>query len=234
MSQLSWRVKVGNKVHPIGLRLGLNQEWQARWFAEKEYAKYLVEDMKVRRALQQKYREAGISRVDIERQSNTMNITLHTSRPGVVIGRGGQRVEEVRQHLEKLTGNKVKLTIEEIRQPELDAYLVAKGVAEQMERRIAFRRAIKQAIARTIQAGAKGIRIMCSGRLGGGEIARRQTLKEGRLPLQTLRANIDFGLAEARTTMGRIGVKVWIYKGDIIPEKKAQTSGGTDATAQKG
>jgi len=225
---------VGNKVHPVGLRLGLNQEWQARWFAEREYAKYLVEDMKVRKALQQKYREAGVSRVDIERQSNIINVTLHTSRPGVVIGRGGQRVEEVRQHLEKLTGNKVKLTIEEIRQPELDAYLVAKGVAEQMERRIAFRRAIKQAIARTVQAGAKGIRIMCSGRLGGGEIARRQTLKEGRLPLQTLRANIDFGLAEARTTMGRIGVKVWIYKGDIIPEKKAQVSGGTDATAHKG
>jgi small subunit ribosomal protein S3 len=225
---------VGNKVHPIGLRLGLNQEWQARWFAGKEYARYLVEDMKVRRALQQKYREAGVSRVDIERQSNIINITLHTSRPGVVIGRGGQRVEEVRQLLEKLTGKKVKLTIEEVRQPELDAYLVAKGVAEQMERRIAFRRAIKQAIARTIQAGAKGIRIMCSGRLGGAEIARRQTLKEGRLPLQTLRANIDFGLTEARTTMGRIGVKVWIYKGDIIPEKKAQTSGGTDATAQKG
>ena len=224
---------MGNKVHPVGLRLGLNQEWQARWFAEKDYAKYLVEDMKVRRAVQQKYREAGISRVDIERQSNAMNITLHTSRPGVVIGRGGQRVEEVRQHLEKLTGNKVKLTIEEVRQPELDAYLVAKGVAEQMERRIAFRRAIKQAIARTIQAGAKGIRIMCSGRLGGAEIARRQTLKEGRLPLQTLRANIDFGLAEARTTLGRIGVKVWIYKGDIIPEK-AQVSGGTDATAHKG
>jgi len=225
---------VGNKVHPIGLRLGLNQEWQARWFAGKEYARYLVEDMKVRRALQQKYREAGVSRVDIERQSNIISITLHTSRPGVVIGRGGQRVEEVRQLLEKLTGKKVKLTIEEVRQPELDAYLVAKGVAEQMERRIAFRRAIKQAIARTIQAGAKGIRIMCSGRLGGAEIARRQTLKEGRLPLQTLRANIDFGLTEARTTMGRIGVKVWIYKGDIIPEKKAQTSGGTDATAQKG
>ena len=224
---------MGNKVHPVGLRLGLNQEWQARWFAEKEYAKYLVEDMKVRKGLQQKYREAGVSRVDIERQSNIINVTLHTSRPGVVIGRGGQRVEEVRQHLEKLTGNKVKLTIEEIRQPELDAYLVAKGVAEQMERRIAFRRAIKQAIARTAQAGAKGIKIMCSGRLGGGEIARRQTLKEGRLPLQTLRANIDFGLAEARTTMGRIGVKVWIYKGDIIPEK-AQVSGGTHATAQKG
>ncbi|HJW88941.1 MAG TPA: 30S ribosomal protein S3 [Dehalococcoidia bacterium] len=225
---------MGNKVHPIGLRLGLNQEWQARWFAEREYAQYLLEDMKVRKALQQKYREAGVSRVDIERQSNIINVTLHTSRPGVVIGRGGQRVEEVRQHLEKVTGNKVKLTIEEIRQPEMDAYLVAKGVAEQMERRIAFRRAIKQAIARTIQAGAKGIRIMCSGRLGGGEIARRQTLKEGRLPLQTLRANIDFGLAEARTTMGRIGVKVWIYKGDIIPEKKAQTIGGTDAAAHKG
>ena len=225
---------MGNKVHPIGLRLGLNQEWQARWFAEKEYAQYLVEDVKVRRALQEKYREAGVSRVDIERQSNMISVTLHTSRPGVVIGRGGQRVEEMRQLLEKLTGKKVKLTIEEVRQPELDAYLVAKGVAEQMERRIAFRRAIKQAIARTVQAGAKGIRIMVSGRLGGGEIARRQTLKEGRLPLQTLRANIDFGLAEARTTMGRIGVKVWIYKGDIIPEKKAQISGGTGATAQKG
>jgi len=224
---------VGNKVHPVGLRLGLNQEWQARWFAEKEYAQFLVEDMKVRRALQDKYREAGISRVDIERQSNTINVTLHTSRPGVVIGRGGQRVEEVRQILEELTGKKVKLTIEEVRQPELDAYLVAKGVAEQMERRIAFRRAIKQAIARTIQSGAKGIRIMCSGRLGGAEIARRQTLKEGRLPLQTLRANIDFGLCEARTTLGRIGVKVWIYKGDIIPEK-VQVSGGKDATANKG
>jgi len=225
---------VGNKVHPIGLRLGLNQEWQARWFAEKGYAQYLVEDMKVRKALQQKYREAGVSRVDIERQSNMINITLHTSRPGVVIGRGGQRVEEVRQLLEELTGKKVKLTIEEVRQPELDAYLVAKGVAEQMERRIAFRRAIKQAIARTIQAGAKGIRIMCSGRLGGAEIARRQTLKEGRLPLQTLRANIDFGLAEARTTMGRIGVKVWIYKGDIIPEKKAKVSVGTNVAANPG
>jgi len=224
---------VGNKVHPVGLRLGLNQEWQARWFADKEYAQYLVEDVKVRRALQEKYSEAGVSRVDIERQSNTVSVTLHTSRPGVVIGRGGQRVEEMRQVLEEVTGKKVKLTIEEVRQPELDAYLVAKGVAEQMERRIAFRRAIKQAIARTVQAGAKGIKIMVSGRLGGAEIARRQTLKEGRLPLQTLRANIDYGLAEARTTLGRIGVKVWIYKGDIIPEK-AQVSGGTDATAHKG
>jgi small subunit ribosomal protein S3 len=224
---------VGNKVHPIGLRLGLNQEWQARWFAEREYAQYLVEDMKVRRALQEKYREAGVSRVDIERQSNIINVSLHTSRPGVVIGRGGQRVEEMRQLLEGLTGKKVKLTIEEVRQPELDAYLVAKGVAEQMERRIAFRRAIKQAIARTIQAGAKGIRIMVSGRLGGAEIARRQTLKEGRLPLQTLRASIDFGLAEARTTLGRIGVKVWIYKGDIIPEK-AKMSVGTNVAAHEG
>ena len=224
---------MGHKVHPIGLRLGINQEWQARWFAGKEYATFLVEDVKVRRALQGRYREAGISRVDIERQSNVINVTLHTSRPGVVIGRGGQRVEEVRQHLESVTGKKIKLTIEEVRQPELDAYLVAKGVAEQIERRIAFRRAVKQAIGRTIQSGAKGIKIMCSGRLGGAEIARRQTLKEGRLPLQTLRANIDFGLAEAHTTLGRIGVKVWIYKGDIIPEK-VQVSGGTNAAAQAG
>jgi len=217
---------VGHKVHPIGLRLGIHQEWQARWFAEKEYAKFLVEDMKIRKSLQEKYSEAGISRVDIERQSNTVNVTLHTSRPGVVIGRGGQRVEEVRQHLETLTGKKVKLTIDEVRQPELDAYLVARGVAEQMERRIAFRRAMKQAIGRTMQSGAKGIRIMCSGRLGGAEIARRQTLKEGRLPLQTLRANIDFGLAEARTTLGRIGVKVWIYKGDV--EKPKMISQATE------
>lgn len=223
---------MGHKVHPIGLRLGLHQEWQARWFAEKAYTQFLVEDMKVRKALGQRYQEAGVSRVDIERQSNIINITLHTSRPGVVIGRGGQRVEEMRQFLEKLTDKKIKLTIQEVRQPELDAYLVAKGVAEQMQRRIAFRRAMKQAIGRTMQAGAKGIKIICSGRLAGAEIARRQTLKQGRVPLQTLRANIDFGIAEAHTTLGRIGVKVWIYKGDVIPEK-VEASGGTGATAQE-
>ena len=227
---------MGHKVHPIGLRLGLHQEWQARWYAGQNYAQYLAEDMKIRTALARQYREAGVSRVDIERQSNQVGVTLHTSRPGVVIGRGGQRVEEVRQSLEKLTGKKLKLTIQEVRQPELDAYLVARGIAEQMERRVAYRRAMKQAITRTMMAGAKGIKIISSGRLGGREIARRETAKEGRVPLQTLRANIDFAVAEAHTTLGRIGVKVWIYKGDIIPEKETPpapvaAAGGTNAPA---
>jgi len=227
---------VGHKVHPIGLRLGLHQEWQARWYEDRLYSQYLGEDMKIRTALARQYREAGVSRVDIERQSNQVGVTLHTSRPGVVIGRGGQRVEEVRQSLEKLTGKKLKLTIQEVRQPELDAYLVARGIAEQMERRVAYRRAMKQAITRTMMAGAKGIKIISSGRLGGREIARRETAKEGRVPLQTLRANIDFAVAEAHTTLGRIGVKVWIYKGDIIPEKETPpapvaAAGGTNAPA---
>ena len=227
---------MGHKVHPIGLRLGLHQEWQARWYEDRLYSQYLGEDMKIRTALARQYREAGVSRVDIERQSNQVGVTLHTSRPGVVIGRGGQRVEEVRQSLEKLTGKKLKLTIQEVRQPELDAYLVARGIAEQMERRVAYRRAMKQAITRTMMAGAKGIKIISSGRLGGREIARRETAKEGRVPLQTLRANIDFAVAEAHTTLGRIGVKVWIYKGDIIPEKETPpapvaAAGGTNAPA---
>ena len=227
---------MGHKVHPIGLRLGLHQEWQARWYEDRLYSQYLAEDMKIRAALARQYREAGVSRVDIERQSNQVSVTLHTSRPGVVIGRGGQRVEEVRQSLEKLTGKKLKLTIQEVRQPELDAYLVARGIAEQMERRVAYRRAMKQAITRTMLAGAKGIKIISSGRLGGREIARRETAKEGRVPLQTLRANIDFAVAEAHTTLGRIGVKVWIYKGDIIPEKETPpapvaAAGGTNAPA---
>ena len=227
---------MGHKVHPIGLRLGLHQEWQARWYEDRLYSQYLAEDMKIRTALARQYREAGVSRVDIERQSNQVGVTLHTSRPGVVIGRGGQRVEEVRQSLEKLTGKKLKLTIQEVRQPELDAYLVARGIAEQMERRVAYRRAMKQAITRTMMAGAKGIKIISSGRLGGREIARRETAKEGRVPLQTLRANIDFAVAEAHTTLGRIGVKVWIYKGDIIPEKETPpapvaAAGGTNAPA---
>jgi len=213
---------LGRKVHPMGFRIGIINDWQARWYADKHYIEFLQEDLKLRQAIQSKYNEAGVSKVEIERRANELSITVHTARPGVVIGRGGQRVDEVRRYLEELVGKRIQLNIQEIRQPELDAYLVAKTVAEQIERRIAHRRAIKQAIFRTTQAGAKGIKVSCAGRLGGGEIARRETIHEGQVPLHTLRADIDYGLAEARTTLGRIGVKVWIYKGDILPEAEAE------------
>ena len=211
---------MGRKVHPIGFRIGIIRDWQARWYADKHYVEFLHEDLKIRQAIQSKYLEAGISQVESDRQANKVALTIHTARPGIVIGRGGQRVEEMRQILESLIGKKVQLNILEIQQPELDAYLVARAIAEQLERRIAYRRAMKQAIFRTIQAGAKGIRVSCSGRLGGVEIARRQIMHEGQVPLHTMRADIDYGFSEARTGLGRIGVKVWIYKGDIFPEAK--------------
>ena len=211
---------MGHKVHPLGFRIGIIRDWQSRWYADKHFIDNLQEDIQLRRAIQTKYAEAGISLVEIERQATEVSITIHTAWPGVVIGRGGQRVEEMRIHLESLIGKKVRLTIREIQQPELDAYLVARTIAEQIERRVAFRRAMKQALFRTIQAGAKGVRISCAGRLGGAEIARRQTMHQGRVPLHTLRADIDYGFIEARTTLGRIGVKVWVYKGDIHPEPK--------------
>ena len=211
---------MGRKVHPMGFRLGVIRDWQAKWYADKHYVEFLQEDLKLRHAIQSGYNEAGISQVEIDRQANKVLITIYTARPGVVIGRGGQRVDEMRQHLESLVGKKIQLNIQEIRQPELDAYLVARSVAEQIERRVAYRRAMKQAIFRTIQAGAKGMRINCAGRLAGAEIARREMTHEGQVPLHTLRADIDYGFTEARTAMGRIGVKVWIYKGDILPEPK--------------
>jgi len=211
---------VGRKVHPMGFRIGVIRDWQAKWYADKHYAEFLREDLKVRRAIQSSYYEAGISQVEIDRQANKVVVTIYTARPGVVIGRGGQRVDEVRQRLESLIGKRIQLNIQEIRQPELDAYLVARSVAEQIERRVAYRRAMKQAIFRTIQAGAKGMRINCAGRLAGAEIARREMTHEGQVPLHTLRADIDYGFTEARTTLGRIGVKVWIYKGEILPEPK--------------
>jgi len=211
---------LGRKVHPIGFRIGITQDWQAKWYADKHYAELLQEDLKLRGAIQSKYADAAISLVEIDRQAKEVAVTIHTARPGIVIGRGGQRVDELGAYLEKLIGKKVRLNIQEIRQPELDAMLVARTIAEQIQRRIAYRRAMKQAIFRTIQAGAKGIRVSCSGRLGDSEIARRQTMHEGRVPLHTLRADIDYGMTEARTTMGRIGVKVWIFKGEILPEPK--------------
>ena len=213
---------MGHKVHPIGFRIGIIRDWQAKWYADTNYAESLQEDLKLRQAIQAKYAEAAISLVEIDRQGQAkeVSVTIYTARPGIVIGRGGQRVDETRLHLENIVGKKVRLNIQEIRQPELDANLVAKAIAEQLQRRIAYRRAMKQAIFRTIQAGAKGIRVSCSGRLGNTEIARRQTMHEGQVPLHTLRADIDYGFTEAHITLGRIGVKVWIYKGEILPEPK--------------
>ena len=213
---------MGRKVHPIGFRVGVIREWQAKWYADKHYADFLQEDLKLRQAIESEYGEAGISLIEIERQANDVVVTIHTARPGIVIGRGGQRVDEVRLRLEHLIGKKVQLNILEIQQPELDAYLVAKMIAEQFRRRISYRRAMKQAISRTIQAGAKGIKVSCAGRLAGTEIARRETMHRGQVPLHTLRADIDYGFTEAHMTLGRIGVKVWIYKGDILPELEAE------------
>ena len=209
---------MGHKVHPIGFRLGVIRDWQAKWYADAHYAEFLQEDVKLREAVRTKYREAAISLMEIDRQGKDITVTLHTARPGIVIGRGGQRVDEMRLYLENLVGKRVRLNILEIRQPEIDAYLVARAIAEQIERRVAYRRAMKQAIFRTVQAGAKGVRVSCSGRLGDAEIARRQTMHEGQVPLHTLRADIDYGFTEAHTTFGRIGIKVWIYKGEILPE----------------
>jgi small subunit ribosomal protein S3 len=211
---------LGHKVHPIGFRIGVIKDWQSKWYSEAHYAEFVQEDNKLRETIKVKYPEAAISAIEIDRQAKDVTITLHTARPGIVIGRGGQRVDEMRQYLEGLIGKKIRLNIQEIRQPELDAYLVAKSVAEQIERRVAYRRAMKQAIFRTIQSGAKGIKVSAAGRLANAEIARRQTLHEGQVPLHTLRADIDYGFTEAHTTLGRIGVKVWIYKGQVLPEMK--------------
>ncbi|MDD5082113.1 MAG: 30S ribosomal protein S3 [Dehalococcoidales bacterium] len=211
---------MGRKVHPLGFRIGVIRSWQAKWYADKSYAGLLHEDLQLRRAIQTKYTDAGISLVELDHQANKVLATIHTARPGIVIGRGGQRVDEMRRYLEGLVGDKIQLNIQEIQQPELDAYLVARSIADQIEHRVAFRRVMKQAIFRTMQAGAKGIKICCSGRLAGAEIARREKMHEGRVPLQTLRADIDYGFAEAHTTLGRIGIKTWIYKGEILPESK--------------
>lgn len=211
---------MGHKVHPIGLRIGINQGWRSRWYDEKDFPLLLNEDVKIRQAITKQYRDAGVSRVEIERQGTNVAVTLHTARPGMVIGRDGRRVEEVRRLLETISGKRVKLTVNEIYQPELEARLVARSIAEQLERRVAFRRAIRQAAARTMQAGAKGVTIAVGGRLGGGEIARREKVHQGRMPLHTLRADIDFAREEASTILGRIGVKVWIYKGDVLPTVK--------------
>jgi small subunit ribosomal protein S3 len=211
---------MGHKVHPVGFRLGINKTWDSKWYSDRHFVTYLQEDLRVRSAIRSMYPEAGVSLVEIDRQANNVSLTIHTARPGILIGRGGQRVDEMRKTLEKLISKKVQLNIREVQQPEFDAYLVAKSIAESMERRVSYRRALKQALQRSIMAGAKGMRIRAAGRLDGAEIARSITMHEGRVPLHTLRADIDYGFVEAKTVMGRIGIKVWIYKGEILPVKE--------------
>ena len=206
---------MGQKVHPIGFRLGFNKTWRSRWYAEKEYANLLHEDVVLKRDLKKRFGHAGVSRVEIERAANKLKVTIFTSRPGIIIGRKGQEVDKLKQELQKRTGKEVIVNIQEILKPELDAQLVSESVALQLEKRIAFRRAMRKAVDAALRFGAKGIKIRVSGRLNGAEIARSEWYLHGQLPLHTLRSDIDYGFSEARTTFGQIGVKCWIYKGDL-------------------
>ena len=212
---------MGQKINPYGFRLGVTTEWKSRWFSERQYKEYLTEDWKIRAFINDSLPDAAISRVEVERKrGETLKVDIHTARPGIVIGRKGAKADELRAGLTKLTGNlKVQLNIVEIKSPELDAALIAQGVADQLVGRIAFRRAMKRAVQNAQKAGALGIRVQCSGRLGGAEMSRTEWYREGRVPLHTLRADIDYGFREARTSSGRVGVKVWIYRGDILPYK---------------
>lgn len=208
---------MGQKVHPIGFRLGINKERQAKWFADnRTFATLLGEDLRIRSLIQRRLADAGVPRVDIERSANQVGVTIHAAKPGIVIGKGGAKVEELRRNLEALSDKKVRITISEIRQPELNATLLAQSVADQLVRRVAFRRAMKQGVARAMRFGARGVRVQVGGRLGGSEMSRREWEREGRVPLHTIRADIDFGQAEAHTTYGLIGVKVWVYRGDTV------------------
>jgi small subunit ribosomal protein S3 len=216
---------MGQKVHPIGFRLGTTRTWSSRWFAKKEYANLLHEDAKIRRYIKEALYHAGISRIDIERSANRVKITINTARPGIIIGRKGSEVEKLKNELQARTGKEVHLNIEEVVHPELDAQLVAENVALQLQKRVAFRRAMKKAVQSALRLGADGIRIACAGRLGGAEIARREWYRDGRVPLQTLRADIEFGVATAHTTYGTIGVKVWIFKGEVLPSARAAELG---------
>ncbi len=212
---------MGQKVNPYGFRLGVTTDWKSRWFADREsYGEYVIEDWKIRDYLMTELPHAAISRIEVERTRDRLRIDVHTARPGIVIGRRGAEADRLRAGLARITGNvKVQLNIQEIKQPELDAALIAQGVADQLAGRVAFRRAMKRAVQNTLKAGAQGIRVQCSGRLGGSEMSRTEWYREGRVPLHTLRADIDYGFREAHTTAGRIGVKVWIYKGEILPYK---------------
>ena len=212
---------MGQKVHPIGFRLGISKGWSSRWYGEKNYAEFVHEDLKVRKFVKKKLFHAGISSIEIERTANSMKVIIRTARPGIVIGKRGAEIDVMKKQLAKLTGRDVDLDIVEVRKPDTDAQLVAENVALQLERRVSFRRAMKKAVTSTLRMGGKGIKIMCAGRLGGAEIARSEWYREGRVPLHTLRADIDYGTAEALTTYGIIGIKVLIYKGEVLPQQKA-------------
>lgn len=213
---------MGQKVHPVGFRLGVIRSWDSKWYEEKNYAEWLHEDIRLREFVKKECSNAGISKVEIERAANKVKINIHTARPGLVIGRKGVGIDQLKKKLMKLTTSEVYLNIEEVRKPELDAQLVAENVAHQLVRRVSFRRAMKKAVSNSMKLGAKGIRISCAGRLGGAEMARREWYREGRVPLHTLRADIQYGFAVARTTYGIIGVKVWIFRGEVIPGKESR------------
>ncbi len=220
---------MGRKVHPYGFRLGYIKDWKARWYAEREeYADLLTEDLKVRKLIRDELGHAGISTIEIERfpRARQISVKIWTAKPGIIIGRKGANVNALRRNLELMTGKKVHVDVEEVDRPELDAYLVAEGIAQQIERRISFRRAMKQAVQRAMRFGAEGAMVTCAGRLFGAEMARKETTREGRVPRHTLRADIDYAQAEALTTFGRIGIKVWIYKGEVLPERGAVEASG--------
>ncbi|CAM3496717.1 30S ribosomal protein S3 [Hydrogenibacillus schlegelii] len=210
---------MGQKVSPIGLRVGIIRGWDAKWYAEKDFAALLHEDLAIRKHIETALKDAAVARIEIERAAGRVNVTIHTAKPGMVIGRGGAEIERLRAELEKLTGKKVHIDVSEVKKPDLEAKLVAESIARQLESRVSFRRAMKQAMQRVMRAGAKGVRVMVSGRLAGAEIARTEGYSEGTVPLHTLRADIDFAVAEAHTTYGVIGVKVWIFRGEVLPKK---------------
>ena len=212
---------MGQKVNPYGFRLGVTTDWKSRWFEERHYRDFVVEDWKIRDFLMTQLEAAAVSRIEVERTRDRLRVDIHTARPGIVIGRRGSEADRLKKTLEEITGlqNRIQLNIQEIKQPELDAALIAQGICDQLVRRVAFRRAMKRAIQTVQKAGAQGVRVQCSGRLGGSEMSRKESYREGRVPLHTLRADIDYGFREAKTTSGRVGVKVWIYKGDILPYK---------------
>jgi small subunit ribosomal protein S3 len=216
---------MGHKTHPIGYRLGYNRTWSSRWYAGKDFAKLLHQDIKIRQMVKQKLYHSGVYKIELERSGDQTRVIIHTARPGIIIGRKGAEVDKLKATLEKQYGNQVYITVKEIKKPELDAQLVSENIAVQLEKRVAFRRAMKRSVAAALRLGAQGIRITCAGRLGGAEIARTEWYREGRVPLHTLRADIDFGFAEAKTTMGQIGVKTWIYKGESLPLDPAKAEG---------
>ena len=216
---------MGQKVNPHGLRVGVIKDWDSKWYADAEFSDYLVEDYNIRKFLKKKLYSAGVSKIEIERASDRVKVIIYTAKPGVVIGKGGAEIEVTKKELAKLTDKKVMVDIKEIKRPDRDAQLVAENIAQQLENRVSFRRAMKSCMGRTLKSGAMGIKTCCSGRLGGADIARAEFYSEGTIPLQTLRADIDYGFAEANTTYGKVGVKVWIYKGEILPTKGNQMAG---------